>query len=325
MKKILIAMLSVIMLTSCSGGKTVATVGKTKITQGEFEFYLSSIKNQMNGTELQTEEDWETREIEGEKAIDVAKRRALDNAIKNAEYCEIAELAGLSLTEEEKKQADDTKKRIIIGYGGDKDYNNFLKNNDITDKFIDMMCKSTIYHNKISAYVLEKTPVTEEAIEAKYRSYMPNSVYRKAKHILFLTVDPDTNTPLSDEKIAEAKTRAEQVYAKVRAGGDFDALMNEYSEDVGLKSNPDGYVFSPGKMVAEFEQAVNSVNDGEITFCESDYGYHIIKRLPVELDDMREILKQMIADEMVESQVSEWETEYGLKITKNEEILKEIK
>ena len=54
MKKLLVLMLSVLLLTSC-GSKPVATVGNIKITQSEFEFYLDSIKMQMSDTELQTE------------------------------------------------------------------------------------------------------------------------------------------------------------------------------------------------------------------------------------------------------------------------------
>ena len=64
MKKLIPLLLSVLLLSSCSGN-TAVTVGDIKITQSEVEFYLDSIKSQMSDTELQTDEDWQTKEIEG--------------------------------------------------------------------------------------------------------------------------------------------------------------------------------------------------------------------------------------------------------------------
>ncbi|MDD6736257.1 MAG: peptidylprolyl isomerase, partial [Clostridiales bacterium] len=284
MKKVFAVLFSVLMLASCAGSNTVATVGTTKITQGEFEFYLSSIKNQMKGTEIQTDEDWETKEIEGKKAIDAAKQRALDIAVKNVEYRDIAILAGITLSDGDKALVKSTKERVISNNGGKSGYNKFLKENNITDKFIDMMCESTVYYNKITELVKEQTPITDEELKSKFESSDISSEYRKAKHILIMTVDSQTRKPLSEEEQANAKKLADQLLERAKNGEDFDKLMNEYSQDPGLSSNPGGYVFGSGEMVQEFEQAVDSVMPGEITFCQSDYGYHIIKRLPLEFE-----------------------------------------
>ena len=112
MKKIIFIMLAMMLLSSC-GAKTVATVGDIKISENEFRFYLNSIKNQMSGTELQTDEDWQTWELEGEKAIDVAKGRALEIAVENALYIEAAKAAGLQFTDEEKEQLEVVKKQVV--------------------------------------------------------------------------------------------------------------------------------------------------------------------------------------------------------------------
>lgn len=101
--------------------------------------------------------------------------------------------------------------------------------------------------------------------------------------------------------------------------------MKEFSQDPGLAQNPDGYVFGSGEMVAEFEQAVDAIMPGEVTFCKSDFGYHIIKRLQLEMDDVRDKLEDKIVDEMVDNKLAEWEKEYNFVVTKNDELLKEIK
>ena len=107
MKKIFALFVCLCLLASCANADIIATVGGTKITKGEFEFYLSSIKSQLSGTELKTDEDWQTQEIEGEKAIEVAKQRALEIASLNAAYREIAKALGLNLTEQEKQDSTD--------------------------------------------------------------------------------------------------------------------------------------------------------------------------------------------------------------------------
>lgn len=326
MKKLLFIMLSMLVLTSCAG-KPVATVGDIKITQSEFQFYLNSIKSQMSDTELQTDEDWENKEIEGKKAIDVAKQQAMDNAVRNALYIEAAEAAGLTLTEDEKKTVEATKEQLVAGYGSEKAYKEFLKSNNITDEFIEMMCKSSVYYNKIGQVVTEETTVEDAELEMFFTQNKAEfeREIRKAKHILIATIDPETNLPKSEEEQTEASRLAKEIFDRVQKGEDFDKLMKEYSEDPGLAANPDGYVFGTGEMVAEFEKATDSVGFGEIAFCKSDFGYHIIKRLPISFEDAKDTVRSEIYGKLIDEKVEEWEKEFSIEIKQNEEILAEIK
>ncbi len=326
MKKLLLVMLSVLLLTSC-GSKPVATVGDIKITQSEFEFYLNSIKNQMSDTELQTDEDWENKEIEGKKAIDVAKQQAMDNAVRNALYIEAAEAAGLALNTEDERIVDATKEQLMAGYGSEKAYKEFLKSNNITDEFIEMMCKSSVYYNKIGDIVIEEVTVSDEELESYFtenKSTFETEI-RKAKHILIATIDPVTNLPKSQEEQTEASRLSKEVFDRVQNGEDFDTLMKEYSEDPGLSSYPDGYIFGSGEMVPEFEEAADSVGFGEIAFCKSDFGYHIIKRLPIYFEDVKDMVESEMYGKLIDEKVEKWKEEFSIQITQNEEILAEIK
>lgn len=326
MKKLLLVMLSVLLLTSC-GSKNVATVGNTKITQSEFEFYLNSIKTQMSDTELQTDEDWQNKEIEGKKAIDVAKQQAMDNAVRNALYIEAAEAAGLSLSAEDEKTIETTKEQLVAGYGSEKAYNEFLKSNNITDEFVEMMCKSSVYYNKIGQSITEEEKVEDAELEAYFEQNKPNfeREVRKAKHILIATMDPATNTPKSQEEQVKASNLSKEILGRVQKGEDFDALMNQYSEDPGTKTNPDGYVFGTGEMVPEFEQATDSVGVGEIAFCKSSYGYHIIKRLPITFEESKDRVRNEFYGKLIDEKVEKWKEEFSIEIKQNEEILAEIK
>ena len=95
----------------------------------------------------------------------------------------------------------------------------------------------------------------------------------QAKHILLMTENK------SEEEIKEIETKANDILKKIKSGEDFDKLMEEYCEDPGVKSNPDGYLFGKGEMVKEFEEASFALkNKGDVSdVIKSTYGFHIIK------------------------------------------------
>ena len=326
MKKILALFLCFGILSSCANSDIVATVGTEKITRGEFEFYLSSIKSQLSGTELKTDEDWQTQEIEGEKAIDAAKQRALEIAVLNAEYREAAKAQNMRLNEQEKENVKTTKQQVISSYGGDTAYKQFLKDNNITDSFIQLMCESTVYYEKLADKVAIEEPTSDEELLKYYEDNIKtlSEEYKKAKHILILTQDKDGKA-LSEEEQEAAKELADSLFERIKAGEDFDALMRKYSKDPGLSSNPEGYVFTSGEMVPEFEQAADSVSAGEIAMCKSVYGYHIIKRLPIEYGDIADKVEALAMKEKINARLKEWEAQYNIVIKVNEELIKTIK
>lgn len=89
--------------------------------------------------------------------------------------------------------------------------------------------------------------------------------YMAAKHIL-----------VSDEALAK------QILTELKSGADFDALMMEYTEDPGIQTNPEGYVFGEGEMVEEFETAVKALKVDKVSgLVKTSYGYHIIKRIDI--------------------------------------------
>lgn len=106
----------------------------------------------------------------------------------------------------------------------------------------------------------------------------------RVKHILLMTQG------LSEDEAAAKKTQAEDLLAQLRADGSeakFDELMNQYSEDSGLQTNPDGYIFTDAdSLIGGFREAALELKEGEISgIVETDYGYHIMLRLPLTLDE----------------------------------------
>ena len=80
---------------------------------------------------------------------------------------------------------------------------------------------------------------------------------------------------------------ANDILARARAGEDFDMLIAAYGEDPGMQANPDGYTFTSGVMVAEFEQATRELAIGEISdLVPTQFGFHIIKRVEPNPDNL---------------------------------------
>ena len=92
----------------------------------------------------------------------------------------------------------------------------------------------------------------------------------RASHILLQTAGKDE---------AAVRKQAEDILAKVKAGGDFAALAKQYSEDAASKVNGgDLDYFGRGRMVPEFETAAFALEPGAVSeLVKSQFGFHIIK------------------------------------------------
>lgn len=104
------------------------------------------------------------------------------------------------------------------------------------------------------------------------------------KHILIETTDPAAADPAAtpDPTAVDDATglaTAQNVAQQAKSGGDFDQLMTQYNTDTSETSA--GYTFKKGEMVEEFETAAFALKLNEISEpVKTDYGYHVIMRIP---------------------------------------------
>ena len=101
------------------------------------------------------------------------------------------------------------------------------------------------------------------------------------RHILLMTIDPATRSPLPTNTVAAKRKQIDDLLKKIKGGGDFAALAKQYSEDPGSKENggelPE---FPRGQMVPEFEAAAFALNKDQVSdIVTSAFGFHIIKMM----------------------------------------------
>ena len=128
--------------------------------------------------------------------------------------------------------------------------------------------------------------VTEAETKAFYDKHTADFEQPEAahvRHILLMTVDPASRppTPLSTNAIAAKRKQIDDILKQIRAGGDFAALAEKYSEDPGTKVNggelPE---FTRGQMVPEFESTAFSMSSNQVSeVVTTQFGYHIIKMI----------------------------------------------
>ena len=99
-------------------------------------------------------------------------------------------------------------------------------------------------------------------------------------HVMVKTPSKDAN--VKDTSKVDPKAKIDELYAKIKAGGDFAETAKQYSDDKGSsKKGGELPMFGTGRMVIEFEKAAFALkNDGDISApIQTQYGWHIIKRL----------------------------------------------
>lgn len=291
MKKIsLLAIVTAMALALSSCGvnagltKTAMKIGDVKVSTGD----VAVIADMMSGG----------------ADFDSAKNSFKDQIEMSFKYGELGEALDIELTDEDKKSAIQIRAQYAQQMGGRSALEDYLADNGSSVEFLDNLFLASMYQTQVNEMIkteLEGKEVTPEEVNAYY-----NEKYLCAKHILIE----------KGEDAEASKKLAEEILERAKGGEDFDKMAQEYSTDPGLESNPQGYVFTDGEMVAPFENGVKALDFGGFGICESDYGYHVLLRLelPELTEEMNTTVTSAYDRKRVEIRLDEMLEENGIKV-----------
>ena len=317
--------------------RSIADVNGTELTEAEYKYYLEMTKEQMlSEAGASATEDFWNSEIDGKKASEVAKQRAMDEMIRTEIAVQKAKDAGVTLGEAElaninamfsdldaaaKEQLDALEKAT----GADK-----FQLSDIMEKIF----LTNAYYQSLIEQDAEFLAVEDEKVAEKVAEE-----YAAVKHVLILNTPQEATEEVDTEKYAaDAKKKAEEILAKAVSGENFEKLVEEFGEDPGMEGNLEGYMIDKngatldgtGSMVPEFTQGTFAVAPGQVNpaLVESSYGWHIIKRLPLPKESqtyksMLEAAKNELTTDAFNVYIDGFKGEMSINI--NEKIVNKIK
>lgn len=300
----------------------VAEVNGERITKAEYVFFLAQMQGNMlqqaGVTEPEEHENfWKTTEIDGKKALDVAKSQALDDAIEIRVINQKAKELGIELSETQKEEIEEYIGNEISQYNSSEAfYASLAKMGTTFDAYKSWITSIYVANNVATTFLADDSIIASD--EEVFESI--KSTYIKAKHILLLTTDKNTGEPLTGVALNAVKEKANSLLKRIKAGEDFDKLMMDNTEDPGIMTEPDGYIFGKGEMVPEFETAAYALKEGEVSdIVTTSYGFHIIKREHLELtqDKIDEYFiseQNKLTENTIQEKFAKWIEESDVKI-----------
>ncbi len=267
-----------------------------------FMFYQMDMQYQMYGMSLADMLDQDMGD--GKTIADTIMDEA-EGIVKEFESVRVlAEKEGITLTEEELNEIKKTKEQQIESDGGKEGFLENLKSMGMTEAFFDYFMECEKLYQKCNDLYVGDGKYAKSADEIKKAV---KTDYARVKHILISATE-------GAEDYEEKKAAAEKALARAKAGEDFDALVAELGEDPGMQSDPYGYVIDAqgytidgqGPMITEFTEGSFALSENGISeLVSTSYGFHIIKRYPIEdayLDEnIEQIQSSYAANEFTEA------------------------
>lgn len=236
---------------------------------------------------------------------------------------------GVKADDDVQKMADEDYLDLIGGFEDVQSYAEALDSAHMTDYVIKNFYYIDAYSNKIIEFLIsDDSPYMKS--EDDFRAALENGEFSRTLNLL-ITYSGGAELSAEDKEAWDelttsqksskydsayyalssdgqkaardnAKKIAEDVLAKARSGEDFYKLIAEYNLDPGMKLNDadditsiDGYYITKDySFVKEYIDGAFALKENEISdLVETSYGYHIIKRLPLDMDYVEKNFDQM--------------------------------
>jgi parvulin-like peptidyl-prolyl isomerase len=274
----------------------VMTLNGDKITWQEYFYWINATVNSMDSSNGSLIADWSAQysgsdgQTYAQYAASQVKQALLQYHVLDAKAKEM----GVTLTDNDKSQLESTLKSNITKYCGENatedDFNTYLGTLYMTRDYYDYINRvMLLYYDTFDKLMGENG---ENCTDEETNIYAQDNGYITADHILISTLDSSGNA-LSDDEIAVKQKEAQKLADQLKGITDHTALLakfkelkTQYSDDTGIEQYPNGYCFTQNQMVTEFYEGAKALSEYQVSDpVKSDYGYHIILRLPTTPQD----------------------------------------
>ena len=303
----------------------VATVGDETITKADFNEGFNALLSQYGYTQDSEEIADQLKTLKENYIAQMVEDKVLERKIKELGLDQVTDEEKAAAEQEIQDWYDEQYAALVENFKTDdtvedpeakaaETIENYLSQYGLTLDQMKENSVASISSDKLYDYVTKDVTVTEEeakiefankvaAAKEKYDAdlsayvsdfengatiyYTPKGCYY-IKHILISLTDEqkqDIKNLRADDDETVAATADEKREEYVDEGGDFEALMEEYGEDPGMKNEAykNGYLTYAGDtgFVTEFADACAALTEDGMTsgLVASDFGYHIIRRV----------------------------------------------
>ncbi len=263
--------------------------------------------------------------------IDEAQREEVFKELKDTvdtlltnyySYYALAEANNIEVTDNDKQIVEDTYQEDVDLFGSEEDCEKYYLSMYATSDVVKDMITQDLLYDKIDNALFGENG-TYYVSQEDFLKFAETEDYAQVKHVLItyssqaelsdedaegfddlslsekLSLKDQAYTALSEDErsavMEKAKIKIDEVLKKAESGDDFDELIKTYGWDPGMESSPEGYFITRDtSFVEQFIDAAFKLKEGEISgVVESNYGYHILKREPVDMDYVNENVEEL--------------------------------
>lgn len=279
-------------------GQVIMTVGGLDISYGEVVLYLQSTKEEVET--LYGKEVWGyVLDDEGTTYAQMLKEELLRQITYTKIVCAQAGSLGIALTEDDRMDVDEYTDNYLSKFSNDE-----LADYGITRELVEGIYSDNLLATKIyeSLTLNVDTDISDEEARHPVLWYLFVAKYGIAAD--------GSHTAMTEEELAKARERAEQLLLEARAAGDFYAFAKENTDD----TDEIEIIVGRGEMFEELEKVAFGLLEGQTSgLVETQDGYFILHcRSYLDRDATEEAKVEIILDRQdkaFSSRYSIWEEE----------------
>lgn len=272
-----------------SADEPVMRLGENSVPAELYAFWLGrTCENLESAYGIDVADNWDMKIDGGQTLREFVREDVLELLRQQLVLENLAAEYGVDISEADAAALAE-RRAAYVGQYGEDGYRAELYRMGVSEAGYERLSRTDyLYSALYEAYLTPGSALYAD--EDVLRAYAVSEGWITADHILLMTVDPATYGPLDEEAAARKRAQAEELLARLRGSDDpaalFQELADAYGEDTGRDVYPEGYTFTHGTMVTEFDDAAHALREGELSgIVESQFGYHIILRKPLDVDE----------------------------------------